>query len=143
MSFLFLAAVAIVPAGETFRCTPVRVWDGDGPIWCQEGPRIRVSGIAAREHDGSCRDNQPCPTVDPEASRDALVRLIGNANGFSQEGHVLVTGPTMSCVSVGSAGGTRTAAWCHSPVGGDISCQMVATGFALRWTRYWKEHSCR
>jgi endonuclease YncB( thermonuclease family) len=53
MLFL-LAAISIVPAGQTFQCTPTRVWDGDGPIWCGEGPRIRLSGIAAREMDGSC-----------------------------------------------------------------------------------------
>ena len=52
---ILLAALAIVPAGQTFDCTPVRIWDGDGPIWCDEGPRIRLSGIAAREIDGSLK----------------------------------------------------------------------------------------
>jgi endonuclease YncB( thermonuclease family) len=54
-------AVEIVGAGKSFKCTPVAVWDGDGPIWCAEGPRIRISGVAAREIDGTCRANQPCP----------------------------------------------------------------------------------
>jgi len=58
---LFASAAATAPAGETFTCTPTRVWDGDGPIWCAEGPRIRLSGIAAREMDGTCRPNHPCP----------------------------------------------------------------------------------
>jgi endonuclease YncB( thermonuclease family) len=35
-------------AGAAFTCTPVRVWDGDGPIWCAEGPKVRLAGIAAR-----------------------------------------------------------------------------------------------
>lgn len=40
--FLILAAAAIVvPSGVPFTCTPVRVWDGDGPVWCKEGPRGR------------------------------------------------------------------------------------------------------
>lgn len=142
MSFLVFVAVAIVPAGESFQCTPVRVWDGDGPVWCAEGPRIRLSGIAAREMDGSCRDNQPCPAADPERSRDALVELIGKPTGTSAEGHVLVMGPAMTCVSVGPGGGNRTAAWCVSPIGGDLSCAMATSGFALRWDRYWKEHDC-
>ena len=43
----FLAA-SIVAAGQTFTCTPTHVWDGDGPIWCAEGPHVRLSGIAAR-----------------------------------------------------------------------------------------------
>ena len=60
---LLLLAVSVVPADEEFTCTPTRVWDGDGPVWCAEGPRIRLAGIAAREIDDSCRANQPCPTA--------------------------------------------------------------------------------
>ena len=40
---LALALLAVIPAGQTFTCTPVAVWDGDGPIWCEEGPRIPAS----------------------------------------------------------------------------------------------------
>lgn len=139
---LFLAAVVIMPAGQNFECTPTRVWDGDGPIWCAEGPRIRLSGIAAREMDGTCNPNQPCPAASAEEARDALVRLVGRATGRSAQGHVLVTGPTMRCQSVGSGVGNRTAAWCVSPQGGDLSCAMVRGGWALRWERYWKGHKC-
>lgn len=141
MSFL-LAAALIIPAGQSFSCTPTRVWDGDGPIWCSEGPRIRLSGIAAREADGSCRANQPCPEASAEEARDTLVDLVGEPIGVGPHGHILVRGPTMSCVSVGSAGGDRTAAWCVSPRGGDLSCAMVATGTALRWDRFWGVHPC-
>lgn len=45
----------IIAAGLAFSCTPVAVYDGDGPIWCAEGPRIRLTAIAAREMDGTCR----------------------------------------------------------------------------------------
>lgn len=79
MSLLVLAAAAIIPAGEIFTCTPTRVWDGDGPVWCAEGPRIRLTGIAARA----------------------------------------------------------------SPRGGDLSCAMVRSGYALRWQRYWGDHRCQ
>src|SRR5687768_2103194 len=108
MSLLLLAAVAIVPAGQTFTCTPVAVWDGDGPVWCSEGPRIRLSGIAAREADGTCRSNQPCPAATARQARDTLVRLVGNRTGIGEHGHVLVQGPAMRCVSTGTAGGERT-----------------------------------
>lgn len=47
ISTLLLLAVSVVPADEEFTCTPTRVWDGDGPVWCEEGPRIRLAGIAA------------------------------------------------------------------------------------------------
>lgn len=139
---LLLAAATVIPAGQEFTCTPTRVWDGDGPIWCEEGPRIRLSGIATREMDGTCRSNQPCPDASAEEARDALVRLVGRPTGRSQQGHVLVTGPAMTCMSVGSGVGTRTAAWCTSPIGGDLSCAMVAGGWALRWERYWGNHRC-
>ena len=66
----------VVSAGRSFACTPVAVWDGDGPLWCAEGLRIRLAGIAARETDGTCRSNQPCPTSAADAARDALVRLV-------------------------------------------------------------------
>lgn len=141
MSFL-LAAALIIPAGQSFSCTPTHVWDGDGPIWCAEGPRVRLSGIAAREADGSCRPNQPCPAATAQEARDTLVSLVGDPIGVGPHGHILVRGPTMSCVSVGSAGGDRTAAWCVSPRGGDLSCAMVASGTALRWDRFWGEHRC-
>ncbi|MFA7585607.1 MAG: thermonuclease family protein [Novosphingobium sp.] len=141
-SFLLFAAVAIAPSGETFTCTPIRVWDGDGPIWCAEGPRIRLSGIAAREMDGSCRPNHPCPKASAEQARDALVSLIGRPVGVSREGHILVSGQALRCRSVGGAGGSRTAAWCVSPKSGDLSCAMVSGGWALRWDRYWRSHRC-
>jgi endonuclease YncB( thermonuclease family) len=142
LMFLLLAAVAVVPAGQTFTCTPTRVWDGDGPVWCAEGPRLRIAGIAAREADGTCRTNQPCPTATAVQSRDALVHAIGTPTGRSPEGHVLVRGAPMGCRSVGSAGGNRTAAWCTAGSGRDLSCAMVDTGTVLRWTRYWGRHSC-
>ncbi|QNE33016.1 hypothetical protein F1C10_14545 [Sphingomonas sp. NBWT7] len=142
--FVILASLAAttVPAGKTFRCTPTRVWDGDGPLWCAEGPRIRLSGIAARETDDTCRSNQPCPSASAQAARGALVNLVGTPIGRSREGHVLVRGPTLTCQSLGNGKGIRTAAWCSSPRVGDLSCAMVATGTVLRWKRYWRRHRC-
>lgn len=139
---LFVAA-AVVPAGQSFQCTPIRVWDGDGPIWCTEGPRVRLSGVAAKELDGSCKSGHPCPKPDPVQSRDALVALIGKPVGFAREGHVLVRGPTMTCRSDGGAGGDRTAAFCVSPKSGDVSCNMIAGGWAAKWQRYWRRHRCK
>jgi endonuclease YncB( thermonuclease family) len=141
MSLLFAATLAILPSGQVFTCTPTHVWDGDGPLWCAEGPRIRLAGIAARELDGTCRRNQPCPEGDPTDARDALVRLVGSPVGRSPQGHVLVRGPAMHCVSNGGSY-ERTTAWCVSPKGGDLSCAMVQSGFALRWKKFWRDHSC-
>lgn len=136
------AAPPVVAAGGSFVCTPKMVWDGEGPVWCAEGPRLRISGIAAREMDGSCRSNQPCPPASAESARNALVRLLGGSGGRTPDGHVLVAGPRLSFLSDGSAGGSRTAAWCTGPGVGDLSCRMVATGTVLRWDRFWRRHAC-
>ena len=141
MTLLF--ASAIVAAGQSFTCTPVAVWDGDGPIWCAEGPKIRLAGIAAREIDGTCRPHHPCPHVGGPQARTALVALIGRPVGRRATGHVLVRGPALSCRSAGNGKGGRTAAWCVAPSVGDLSCAMVASGHALRWATYWDDAACR
>ena len=142
MSILHLLAALVVPSGAEFSCTPTAVWDGDGPVWCEEDPRIRLSGIAAREIDGTCSKGHPCPASDPIRSRDALVALVGKPVGVGRHGHILVRGPMMKCVSTGPAGGDRTGAWCVSPHGGDLSCAIVRGDWAARWDRYWRGHQC-
>lgn len=139
---MILLALQIVAASTTFTCTPTRVWDGDGPLWCAEGPRIRLAGIAAREIDGSCRPNQPCPPATAEQARDRLVALVGRPVGRSREGHVLVRGPALTCRSEGDGVGSRTAAWCTTAGGVDLSCEMVRSEAALVWPRYWRNHRC-
>ena len=140
---LALLAASIVASGQTFTCTPTHVWDGDGPVWCAEGPHLRIAGIAAREMDGTCRNNQPCPAASAIEARDALVQLMGGARGTISTGHVVVRGPRLTCRSEGGAGGNRTAAWCRLPSGADLSCAMIKTGTVLRWDRYWKGPACR
>jgi endonuclease YncB( thermonuclease family) len=135
--------VPIVPQSERFTCTPTAVWDGDGPIWCAEGPHVRLQGIAAREIDGSCRAGQPCPAVSGIVARDALVRLLGGARGSLASGHVRVAGPSLTCQSFGSARGNRTAALCRLPDGRDLSCALLRGGSVLGWARYGGDRLCR
>jgi len=143
VSLIASVAAPIVPAGQSFTCTPTHVWDGDGPIWCKEGPRVRLAGVAAREINETCKRNHPCPKSSGRAARDALVMLVGKPTGkISRHGHILVIGSSMRCHSNGSAGGNRTAAWCVSPKSGDVNCAITRGGWALRWKRYWKEHQC-
>ncbi len=136
------APAQVIVAGSSFQCTPVAVWDGDGPIWCAEGPKVRIAGVAAREIDESCRPAQPCPRVSGKDARDRLVRIFGGSQGTRREGHVLVRSSAMTCRSEGSAGGSRTAAWCQSKDVGDLSCSVVGAGGAVRWPKYWREHQC-
>jgi hypothetical protein len=136
------AAADVVQRGKTFRCTPVAVYDGDGPIWCAEGPKVRIAGVAAREMDGTCRPNQPCPPISAIDARDRVVRLFGGPKGTLPQGHIIVRSATMTCLSDGSAGGSRTAAWCTSAAFGDLSCAVLRAGGVLRWPRYWRNHRC-
>lgn len=138
-----IALTAIVGAGQTFTCTPTHIWDGDGPIWCAEGPKIRLAGIAAREIDGECLRGHPCPSATGPEARDALVQFVGRATGKASTGHVLVKAPPLTCRSVGSGKGSRTAAWCMTTGGIDLSCAMVSNGYALRWPRYDGALVCR
>lgn len=140
---LLLASSATVAAGDSFTCTPILVWDGDGPVWCKEGPRVRLAGIAARELDGTCRQGHPCPDASGEEARDHLVRLLGVRLDQVPTGHIAVAAKPITCISTGSAGGSRTGAWCTSPSAGDLSCAMVASGMAAKWDRYWGGHRCR
>lgn len=136
------SATPVIQAGETFTCTPVAVWDGDGPIWCAEGPRIRLSGIAARELDETCSTGHPCPDATGVAARDELVRLLGGAKGALATGHIKVSAQPLECVSKGGGKGSRTAAFCQRQDGIDLSCAMVSSGKAARWQRYWGNHTC-
>lgn len=133
----------VVPSGNSFDCTPISVWDGDGPIWCEEGPKIRLAGIAARELDNECKVGHPCPIASGIEARDTLVKLLGEPIGLGPHGHILIRGDVLRCVSTGSARGDRTGAWCSSASVSDVSCAMVRTGMALKWEKYWREEFCR
>ncbi|MBA4192747.1 MAG: hypothetical protein C0467_32680 [Planctomycetaceae bacterium] len=115
-----------------FICTPIAVWDGDGPIWCKEGPKIRIEGIAAREMDGSCRRGHPCPSASAEQARDALVQLLGTPTGRLSSGHISIRAKAISCRSSSESYG-RTVASCRLADGRDLASAMLATGTVLPW----------
>lgn len=138
---MLIFALTIVAAGQSFTCTPTRVADGDGPIWCAEGPTVRLGGIDTRSMDGSCASGEPCRVSAAEA-RDHLVGLIGRAEGESSGGHVRVEGAPLRCVSAGTSGLGRTNAWCVNASGQDLSCTMLRDGMANRWNRSWRGHRC-
>ena len=137
-----LLATPIIPAGIGFKCTPVAVYDGDGPIWCAEGPKIRLAGIAAREMNETCNSNQPCPRASAVQARNQLVSFLGGPKGVLPTKHVRVAALPMRCLSEGNARGSRTAAWCKLANGVDLNCAMVRSGTTLRWDRYWRSHRC-
>ena len=104
-----------------FPCHVTSVYDGDGPIHCAEGPKVRLSAIAAREMDGSCRPGHPCPSASARDAKAALERLA--------------LGQTLRCEQSGTSY-DRVTAWCWRPDGTQLNCAMVEGGYAARWARY-------
>lgn len=135
--------MSILAAGAIFLCTPTLVYDGDGPIHCAEGPRLRLAGIAARERDNSCNPGHPCPKASGADAVRALVTILGGPRGTVRYGrslyaHVRVQAPTMRCLSTGNAKGQRTGAFCTLATGQNLNCLMLASGTVVRWDRYWR-----
>jgi endonuclease YncB( thermonuclease family) len=117
---------------DTFTCTVVYVTDGD-TLRCAEQDaggreiRVRISGIDAREKDGSCAPGHPCASAPPEMATAELERLTN--------------GQALRCKPAGDTYG-RVAAWCSRADGTDVSCAMMASGTVARWSRYWGLHRC-
>lgn len=109
-----------------FTCEVAAITDGD-TFRCADGTRVRLSGVAARETDGTCSSGHPCPNASAGAATAALQDLAS--------GRMLV------CRSVGETYG-RVAAFCRREDGVDLSCAMVQTGTVEKWWRYWGLHSC-
>lgn len=108
-------------SGARFTCTVTGVHDGDGPIYCAEGPKIRLTAITARELDETCSPGHPCPDASGASARDALTRLA--------------TGQTLSCEATGRSY-SRITAWCWTPAGVELNCAMVQGGYAARWDKF-------
>jgi endonuclease YncB( thermonuclease family) len=124
--------VILLAALTTFACAPIAVYDGDGPIWCEEGPKIRIADIGARELDGECMLGHPCPAASGIEARDALVDLLGGAKGTLRTGHLRVSHPAMQCARRGTSY-ERVVASCRLPDGRDLGDALLATGTVLRW----------
>lgn len=125
-------AISGIFSGEPFTCSVASITDGD-TFRCEETDeqgraiRIRLSGVAARETDGTCSPGHPCPDASAEAATAALSHLA--------------RGQTLACQKVGETYG-RVAAFCKRSDGVDLSCAMVESGTALKWWRYWRFHTC-
>lgn len=110
-----------------FACDVAYVNDGD-TLRCQDGTRVRIHAIAARETDNSCSPGHPCPTASHAESKAALERLAG---------------PRINCVQIGTSY-NRVTAICDNAAGVEINCAMVRTGAAVVWDRYNQQRAiCR
>jgi endonuclease YncB( thermonuclease family) len=117
---------ALQDGSGSFSCSVWYVHDGD-TFRCQDGTRVRVAGIDARETDRSCAPGHPCASAPPEEATAALKRLV--------------EGQTLTCEANGTTY-DRIAAFCRRSDGVDVSCAMMASGTVTRWDRYWRGHSC-
>jgi len=65
---------AAASGGNNFMCTVRYITDGD-TLRCADGTRVRISGINAREKDGTCNRGAPCPTASSDGATAELSRL--------------------------------------------------------------------
>ena len=75
MSLILAALAAGALLGAPAKCPHPRVIDGDS-IACENGVRLRLSGIDAPEMPGHCSAGRICAPGDPVKSRDALAAAI-------------------------------------------------------------------
>ncbi len=104
----------------SLSCTVAYINDGD-TLRCQDGTRIRLHAVSARERDGSCSPGHPCPSATAAAATAQLSRLAG--------------GKTIHCEPTGHSY-NRVTAICWTPEGEEINCAMVQSGVALLWDRF-------
>jgi endonuclease YncB( thermonuclease family) len=104
----------------TLSCVPAAVTDAD-TLRCEDGTRIRIAGINAREKDGSCIRNAPCPPMRHGQAKPVVERLV--------------LGKTLRCQQVGMSY-RRVVASCRLPDGRDLACSIVRTGAADWWPAY-------
>lgn len=119
-------AQAAAPSYD-FACDVAYVNDGD-TLRCEDGTRVRIHAIAARESDNTCSPGHPCPTASADESKAALERLAGDR---------------ITCIQTGTSY-KRGTAICHNVSGVEIKCAMVRSGAAVVWDRYNRERPiCR
>ncbi|RXD04907.1 hypothetical protein EQZ23_07145 [Sphingomonas sp. UV9] len=124
--------IAIVPA-TAFSCIVTRVHDGDGPLWCSSGIKVRIAGVQAPDFESA----SPCRAEDP---RRVNYRCD---NAAAKRSHQiverLVLRKTLRCEAIGRSY-SRIVARCTLPDGRSLSCATIAAGAAVRWERYWRQY---
>ncbi|MES3091399.1 hypothetical protein O6027_07310 [Sphingomonas aerolata] len=124
--------IDLAPA-TAFSCTVTRVHDGDGPLWCSNGIKVRIAGVQAPDFESAApcraadsrRANYLCDDAAAKRSRQVVERLVLRK--------------TLECESTGESYG-RVVARCALPDGRSLSCAVIASGAAVRWDRYWRQY---
>jgi endonuclease YncB( thermonuclease family) len=121
----------VTAAAASFQCDVVRVHDGDGPLWCRSGEKVRIAGIQARDFENA----EPCRRP---AARRATYTCDDRAAAQSQRIVTsLVLGKRLICQPIGKSY-SRIVARCTLSDVRSLSCAVIASGAAVRWDRYWR-----
>lgn len=116
-----------------FVCEVERVHDGDGPLWCRAGQKVRVAGIQAPDYASASPCRRPaakrvtytCDDAAAERSRRIVERLVLRQR--------------LMCQPVDRSY-KRIVARCTLPDGRSLSCAAIAAGAAVRWATYWRRY---
>jgi len=120
-------------AAASFFCEVVRVHDGDGPLWCANGIKVRVAGIQAPDFESA----EPCRRpLQRRAAYTCDDRAAARSQAIVSK---LVLNRRINCQPVGRSY-SRVVARCTLPDGRSLSCAAIAVGAAVRWDRYWREY---
>ena len=122
--------LALGTPGQPFTCEVVKVHDGDGPLWCRNGPKVRIAGVQAPDFESAepCRQGRAgyvCSDVRARASQQIVSRLV-----LRRQLRCMPLEPSY----------TRIVARCSLPDGRDLACATIAAGAAARWDRYWHRY---
>ena len=119
---------AAAPTADRFACEVAYVNDGD-TLRCEDGTRIRLHAVAARESDETCSPGHPCPTASAASATAELRRLASNR--------------TIRCERIGQSY-NRITAICWTPADVEINCAMIRSGTTVVWDRFNRERAiCR
>lgn len=116
-----------------FICAVVRVHDGDGPLWCRSGEKVRIAGVQAPDFTSA----EPCRQ--PDARRRNYTCDDRAATRSQRIVAGLVLGKRLACSPMEVSYG-RVVARCTLPDGRSLSCAVLAAGAAVRWDRYWRRY---
>lgn len=103
-----------------FSCEVAYVNDGD-TFRCEDGTRVRLHAVAARESDDTCSPGHPCPQASAASATNAL--------------RALVSGERLSCEGTGTSY-NRITAICWTPADQEVNCAMVRSGTTVVWDRF-------
>lgn len=122
------SGTATAPNIDRFACDVAYVNDGD-TLRCEDGTRIRLHAVAARETDETCSPGHPCPAASAASATAELRRLAARR--------------TISCERIGESY-NRVTAICWTPADVEINCAMIRSGTAVVWDRFNQERAiCR